>query len=132
MLRLSTILLSLHLLLVSLLPNNNIVELRKMGNLWLHFEHHLQVHQENISFLDFLLLHTFDEQHLQKDHAEHEDLPFHQHENHYLAKIFFDVPRLFTVKFALKPVIVPTQYVDNYHFILPNTTSEIWQPPKVS
>jgi hypothetical protein len=123
--------LALHLFLVSFLPNNNVLELRKMGNLWKHFEHHLYIHQEDISFVDFVLLHTFDEKHLQQDHEEHEDLPFHQHENSQIIKIFFSLPTVLHLDFQAVSYVQSLQYVDLYAFVLPSNTLAIWQPPKV-
>ncbi len=96
--------LALHLLLVSLLPNNNIFELQKLGNLLLHFEHHLTVHKKNI---DFIALNYFNSEHQQKDHAEHEYLPFHQHENTPITKKIFYAPQIVFEVVAIFATFIP-------------------------
>ncbi len=107
------------------------MELRKIGNLWTHYQHHLYEHHENIDFIGFLALHTLDQEHLQKDHHEHEDLPFHQHESNQLVKIFFNLPTLFTVRFIPFSSQKSIVFIDCYAFSLPNNTLSIWQPPKL-
>jgi hypothetical protein len=127
-----TFFLAVHLLLVSLLPNNNLYELQKLGNLLMHFEHHLTVHKENISFVEFLQLHYFDAEHQQKDHAEHENLPFHQHENTPISKIFFYSPEIVlqvtTVFVSFIPEKIHSFFLQTP---LPRLIFDIWQPPKL-
>jgi hypothetical protein len=124
--------LALHLFVVSLLPNNNVFELQKLGNLLLHFEHHLTVHQENIDFIDFIALHYFNAEHQQKDHAEHENLPFHQHENTPITKIFFYAPQIVFEVIAIFATFIPEKKHSFFlQSLLPRLSFDIWQPPKI-
>jgi hypothetical protein len=108
-------------------------ELQKLANLFMHFEHHLTVHKENISFIEFIALHYFNAEHQQKDHAEHENLPFHQHENSPITKIFFYAPQITFEVVAIFATFIPEK--TNSFFLqtpLPRLIFDIWQPPKVS
>ena len=119
---------------ISFLPNSGVMELVKAGNLIKHFVHHQTEHKENINFVEFLVLHYLDTEHLKKDAHEHTDLPFQNQGNQILTA---------SISFIFLP---PISLAWNFNFLetqtsdIQNITYEenplssfphsVWQPPK--
>ena len=129
-----THILSLYFLAISFLPNNGVVELFKAGNLVRHFAHHQTVHKENINFLEFLVLHYLDTEHLKKDAHEHTDLPFQNQGNQTFTtpiNFVFLTPISFSWDFNFLETqttdIQNSTYEENSLSSFPHS---VWQPPK--
>ncbi|SFF36409.1 hypothetical protein [Thermoflexibacter ruber] len=125
--------LSLHFLAISFLPNDGVLELFKVSHLIKHFTHHQVVHQEDIDFLEFLTLHYLDPVHQQKDAHEHTDLPFQssvQHISH-VHFVFLPPPSFaWSMEWEDFPTIksYKTTYQESYFSAF---HLSIWQPPRV-
>jgi hypothetical protein len=133
--KLLTYILSLYFLAISLLPNSGVVELFKAGNLVKHFTHHQVEHQENINFIEFLVLHYLDREHQKKDAHEHTDLPFQQHGNQaFVSNInfIFLTPYTFSWDFKLhnESQNAATQAITYQENSLSSFPYSVWQPPK--
>ena len=131
--KLLSYILCLHFLVISLLPNSEVMELFKLNNLLSHFTHHQVVHKENINFVEFLVLHYLDQKHLYNDCQEHSDLPF-QHTGHKTTttlNFIFTSPALFSWNFKVNDILMLDKhksiYQENY---LPSFHLSIWQPPR--
>lgn len=129
------ILLALQFLATSSPTGQGMQTIVKMGAFLHHFIHHISSHQENVGILDFVHLHYSDHEHHEKDHANHENLPF-QHDHHNQLNQLLQSP------FLLPPsihdmAIQMTGIASNY--LIPNSQQwlslsflgDIWQPPKI-
>lgn len=131
--RLLSYILCLHFLVISLLPNSEVMELFKLNNLLSHFTHHQVVEKQEIGFLEFLFIHYLDKRHKHTDCQEHNELPFHNTGQHTAANInfVFTAPSFFSWNFKVHYIEMldsqKTTYQDNY---FPSFHLSIWQPPK--
>ncbi len=125
--------LCLHFLVISLLPNSDVMELFKLNNLLSHFTHHQVVEKQEIGFLEFLFIHYLDKRHQHTDCQEHNELPFHNTGQQTATNIhfFFTTPSFFSWDFKVHYIeMLDSQiatYQDNY---FPSFHLSIWQPPK--
>ncbi|MCS6832437.1 MAG: hypothetical protein NZ521_02590 [Flammeovirgaceae bacterium] len=128
----ATLLLSIHFLVVSLLPNRNANELGLLPYLFKHYQEHIA--QENLTFLEFLKLHYLDMKHHNEDHENHKKLPFDPERlfSVHLLKVFtFFIPHFccFAQKiFSYKKSI--SFHIGTDHFTSSLLLENIWQPPK--
>ena len=124
--KLSSLLLGLHLLLGSLLPHADYAELSKLPHLYEHYQTHLQRAHGQLGFLDFLRLHYADPQHRQSEN--HEKLPFQHHTHACVASVFYFLPP-FTFQLPLVQHPARANYCYQAVF-LSSYLSSIFQPPK--
>ena len=74
--RLIAILLSLQILLGSLFPNVDAVQLAKIGELVKHYQEHIATDNQNLSFVDFLIMHySSTSNHTKTAKHSHSNLP---------------------------------------------------------
>lgn len=71
-----------------------------------HYEHHLMEHDENLGFIEYIAIHTFDKAQHDKEHHEDEESPF-------------------TETKQRESLLKENFYTSSY-------LSSIWQPPKFS
>lgn len=116
--------------LASTLPGSYFISVFKIANLFEHYHHHLE-DQHDHSFVSFLADHYADKHH-QEDHHQHEQLPFHQHEQSgatHVVHFFLTQPYAFVqvllVEVNANQLTVRSQQCCSYPF-----SGDIWQPPK--
>lgn len=130
--RFITVIVSFHLLVVSLLSNSEFAGMMRMGNLASHFYHHIEEHHEDINVFEFLVLHYFDHQHLQHDKHEDHQLPLKAHNTQTLNSCY--IP---TFKIVLSAAVSNQFFDDSISYaayfdqIFSAPLIDIWQPPKL-
>lgn len=77
--KLATAILALFFLMTGLIPRADYAELSKLPTLLSHYDFHVANEDKTMSFLTFLHLHYNDKSHGEDD-SNHDDLPFHHHE----------------------------------------------------
>ena len=101
-----------------------------------HFGHHLAVHNEDISILDFIILHYSEHSHHEEDHGEHENLPFQHHHHNDQQTFTQQTPCLLPAPSEIVAIpnldIIPSQLNSTVQQ-WPCTAyfCSIWQPPRV-
>ena len=117
-------LLGLHILFTGFLHDQSAAELSRLPGLVHHFFHHTVEEQEQITFIDFLVLHYGDSNHAHEEN--HEDLPlFHNicscllyvHTEQHIAFAAYEDPQPHNL----------SGYFNNYSH---ESTTVIFQPPK--
>lgn len=125
-----TILLSIHFLLISLLPNRNASELGRIPYLFNHYQEHCE--ETPLSFVDFLKLHYLDKKHHAEDHEKHEKLPFDYERTiavHAVILFTFFRPIVYIVQtYSLERDILFYSFYPTFR--LSYLLKSIWQPPK--
>ena len=111
-------------LLGSFLPSN-IAEFSKLPSLINHYQHHLEEH-EQVSFVDFLVMHyDAESQHLNDE--SHDDLPLFQLvSNHFVA----NTQELFFWQLVVPEIkrLAVSNMRENHYAYLPSET--LFQPPR--
>ncbi len=98
-----------------------------------HYQHHLEAHDEEQGFLNYLASHLSGDTDHHTDHAEDHESPFHHHEQECCAvQLIAPFPRPQLMLTALKGI--PAKKINPYQSPSPHSDflSAIWQPPKVS
>ncbi len=98
-----------------------------------HYEHHLMEHDENLGFIEYIAIHTFDKAQHDKEHHEDEESPFNTNKNtcssvqllSYLVVTESFLPSPFTETKQRESLLKENFYTSSY-------LSSIWQPPKFS
>lgn len=132
--RIATIMISIHVLVVSLLSNSEFAGMMRMGNLVSHFYHHIEDHKEDINVFEFLALHYFNQQHLQNDKHEHQDLPLKAHNTQSFNACYIPSSSNTTIVANCNDNIVVDRMLNSFyseHFFK-SPLIDIWQPPKLS
>lgn len=105
-----------------------LMQLAKMPSLVAHYQHHINDENEQISFMDFLVLH-YGQNSSHKQSENHDDLPLFTNSGAYLA---------FISTVSLNHEFTPVQngsiqlnsaYSENYSFV---KLTSIFQPPQFS
>jgi hypothetical protein len=121
--------LTLNLLVANFFPSQNLGELAKVFSLIDHWHHHET--ESNIDFWAYLMLHYTDHQHHEQDHKQHEDLPFHSHQQNQNLITYF-VGAFFTIQYEQKAYFSENKtlfsiYKNQFSSLF---IADIWQPPK--
>jgi len=114
-----------------LLPNDLLQDIVKLPVLVAHYFHHN--HTDNhIHFTDFIADHYSDHEHHGKDHDNHNNLPFHNHDFNFQQSIFtVTVLNFFpTVLSNYGVANRKTKIISRQHFYSSTALSSIWRPPK--
>ncbi len=131
--RFITVLIALHLLISSLLSNSEFAGMMRMGNLVSHFFHHIQEHDQDISILEFLAMHYFDQEHLQHDKYEDQELPVKNHNTQSFNACYIPIANvLVSADFSGFSVNEDCNYGIYHEQIFKTPLIDIWQPPKLS
>jgi hypothetical protein len=97
-----------------------------------HYEHHNKEHGK-ISFIDFLVLHSTENEHTRTDNHEHDKLPFNKH-NH--TKSSQTIPFICSnQKIQLNSPLdtsLAVQVQTKQFFVGSDFLKGIWHPPKIS
>jgi hypothetical protein len=114
-----------------LFPNDLLQDIIKLPILVAHYFHHN--HKEKyIHFTDFIADHYSNHEHHDKDHDNHNNLPFHNHDFNFQQSIF-------TITVLDVFPIILTNYTEanskknimlRQHFYKSSALSSIWRPPK--
>ncbi len=124
------ILLSLQILLGSLFPNVDAMQLVKIGELIKHYQEHVATENQNLSFVDFLIMHySSTSNHTKTAKHSHANLP-HLNSHHavmaYCEPVFKSIIPSSSIAFQSFPE--PNFAWQNfYHFSLSQT---LLNPPK--
>jgi len=125
------IFLSTLLLVESLVPRTELLEIIQLPELFTHFKKHKQ-ERPAMTILEFLSLHYNDARHYASDFKNHQKLPFSKnHHNHVIS--FQVVQQINTPYFALEYTLL--RLIDSVYYIEPTTSlhsNTVWQPPRVS
>ncbi|MCF8239430.1 MAG: hypothetical protein K9I85_14805 [Saprospiraceae bacterium] len=129
------ILFALQILATSSPTGQGMQTIVKMGALLHHFIHHICSQQENIGILGFVQLHYSDHEHHEKDHAEHENLPF-QHDHHnqltqLLQSPFLLPPPMHGMAIQIGDITSNSLIPNSQQWLSSSFLGDIWQPPKV-
>ncbi len=126
-----SILLSFQILLGSLFPNVESLQLAKIGELVSHYQEHQRTEKEDLSFMDFLEMHySATSKHLKNAKHSHSNLPNLDSHNSVISYC----ESVFCIEFSLTPSFPKTFYEPNfhwlnlYHFSLSRT---LLNPPKL-
>jgi hypothetical protein len=128
--RIIAILLSMQILLGSLFPNVDAMQLAKIGELIKHYQEHVATENQDLSFVDFLIMHySSDSNHTKTAKHSHSNLP-HLDSNHvviaYCEPVFKNIIPSSSTIFQSFPE--PNFVWQNlYHFSLSQT---LLNPPK--
>lgn len=122
--------LSIQILLGSLFPKTDALELAKMGTLIQHYQEHKSVENQDLSFIDFLIMHySTTSKHTKTAKHSHHNLPnFDSHHTvlTYCEPNFKSIIPSFEA--AFKPFNEPNFAWQNfYHFSISRT---LLNPPK--
>jgi hypothetical protein len=116
-----------------LLPNNLLQDIVKLPVLVAHYFYHNHT-DKHIHFTDFIAEHYSNHEHHDKDHNNHNNLPFHNHDFNFqhnistvsLLDIFqTDIPGYATTN-------PKNKIISRQHFYSSTALSSIWRPPKLA
>jgi hypothetical protein len=114
-----------------LLPGNLLQDIVKLPVLIAHYFHHTHT-GKHIHFTDFVADHYSNHEHHKKDHDNHNNLPFHNHDFNFHQSIFTaTVPDIFpTVSSNYGATNRKIKMIARQHFYSSAALSSIWRPPK--
>ncbi len=112
------------------IPNNFLILISSYSTVYSHYQEHLTNHN-SISFIDFLILHNSDKEHLEDDDKEHNHLPF----KNFLTSVnqIVALPSFFekvVVEFK-NDYFYKVKISKKHIFSKSNYFGSIWQPPKI-
>jgi hypothetical protein len=116
-----------------LLPNGLLQDIAKLPVLVAHYFHHNHS-DKHIHFTDFIAEHFSDHEHNEKDHDNHDNLPFHNHDFNFQQSVFTVAlldffPTLLSNYGAANR---KTPIISRQHFYTSAALSSIWRPPKLA
>ena len=126
-----TIIFSALLLIESLVPPAEFVEIIQLPELFIHFKKHKEEKPE-MTFLEFLSLHYSDTRHYSSDFKNHQKLPFSK--NHHYQLLSLQAIQQIDTKYFTLDYRLLRQIVFVYYFE-PKTSlhsNAVWQPPRIS
>jgi len=114
-----------------LLPNDLLQDIVKLPVLVVHYFHHNHT-DKHIHFTDFIADHYSDHEHHDKDHDNHNNLPFHNHDFNFQQSIFTAVLLdIFpSIQSNYSTANRKTKIISRQHFQSSTALSSIWRPPK--
>jgi hypothetical protein len=109
-----SILLSFQVLLGSLFPNVETIQLAKIGELVSHYQEHQQAEEEDLSFVDFLIMHySTTSKHLKNAKHSHSNLPNLDSHNSVISYC----QSVFCIDFSPSSDIPQSFYEPNFHWL---------------
>lgn len=117
----------------TLLPNRLLRDIVRLPVLIVHYFHHNNS-DTHIHFQDFIAEHYSHTEDHSKDHRNHNNLPFHNHDLN-LQQNISPVAVLDTCQILMpnSPLVnCKTEIISRQHFFLSATLSSIWRPPKLT
>ncbi len=113
------------------LPNDLLQDIVRLPVLVAHYFHHNHT-DKHIHFKDFIADHYSDHEHHDKDHDNHNDLPFHNHDFSFQLSIFTIAVLDFfpTLQTNYGLAISKSKIISRQHFYSSTALSSIWRPPK--
>lgn len=116
-----------------LLPAKFLKDMARLPVLVAHYFQHSHTGR-HIHFTDFIADHYSDHDHTNKDHNNHKNLPFHDHDFDFHQNIFtvavLDIFPTVLTNFGV--VDLKTKIISRQHFHSSTALSSIWRPPKTA
>ncbi len=114
-----------------LIPSSFLQQLLKLPVLIAHYFHHSHT-GKHIHFTDFIADHYSNHEHHDKDHNNHNNLPFHNHDFNFQQSIFTTVVLDIFPSFQSNYCTTnrKSKIFSRQHFHSSTAYSSIWRPPR--
>jgi hypothetical protein len=114
-------------------PKDLLQEMVKLPVLIAHYFHHNHM-DRHMHFADFITYHYSNQQHHGKDHDNHNNLPFHNHDFNFQQSIFMvaELDIFTTILYNYCIDNCNTKIISRQHFYSSTALSSIWRPPRLA